>query len=262
MRLQNFRSHTDFSTFSNSVKKRNRYVLDNFQSEFIDAVVSTSEKRTAYIKKGTGLWRAQKGFVVKPKEIDQNQEVIKEECPYLPERMFPIEGKCSEGRTNPGGIKHLYLSNEKYTALAEVRPWLGSIISLGLFEVLKDLKVVDCSKDEKISPLIWDGENFVEPILVESEKENVVWGDINDAFSMPIDRNDLIAEYVPTQILSEAFKMKGFDGIVYKSSLGCGFNVAIFDLKGLELKQSCLWQLKSINYKFQQIGNPFRWSRK
>ncbi|MFZ0569740.1 MAG: RES domain-containing protein [Rhodomicrobium sp.] len=46
--------------------------------------------------------------------------------------MKPIPNWLSEGRANPRGIPYLYLASTRDTALAEVRPWIGSHITVWL----------------------------------------------------------------------------------------------------------------------------------
>src|SRR3546814_9987253 len=53
----------------------------------------------------------------------------------LPERMRPLADRATEGRANPKGIPMLYLCSSKDAAMSEVRPWLGSMVSLGHFEI-------------------------------------------------------------------------------------------------------------------------------
>jgi len=59
------------------------------------------------------------------------------EIPHPPERMKPLAGRACERRADPEGIPYLYLAAAKDTALGEVRPWLGSMISLGVFIIRK-----------------------------------------------------------------------------------------------------------------------------
>lgn len=63
-----------------------------------------------------------------------------------------------------------------------------------------------------------------------AEREAAVWADINEAFSRPVTRSETRGEYVPTQILAELFKTRGYDGVAYQSGYGeAGYNVALFD---------------------------------
>ncbi|MFL6450471.1 MAG: RES domain-containing protein [Bryobacteraceae bacterium] len=55
---------------------------------------------------------------------------------------------------------------------------------------------------------------------------------MSQAFSTPVTRDGSLADYAPTQILAELFKLKGYDGIRHKSLLneGKGTNLALFDI--------------------------------
>ena len=48
---------------------------------------------------------------------------------------------------------------------------------------------------------------------------------IGEALTRPVAPATIDVEYVPTQMLAEAFRIRGFDGILYKSHLGKGVNV-------------------------------------
>ncbi len=60
--------------------------------------------------------------------------------------MKPLRDRTREGRANPKGIPYLYLATHEDVAMAEVRPWIGSNISLGRFLTTRDLCLVDCSR--------------------------------------------------------------------------------------------------------------------
>lgn len=62
------------------------------------------------------------------------------------------------------------------------------------------------------------------------EREKAVWVDIDFAFSRPTSPTDDIADYVPTQIITEHLRIAGYDGIAYRSAYGKGHNVVLFDL--------------------------------
>jgi hypothetical protein len=141
--------------------------------------------------------------------------------------------------------------------MSEVRPWVGSYISLAQFKVMRACEVVDCSMDKKRSGLVFTSTGELEEPDAAG-REAGVWGDIAQAFSRPITMDEPHADYVPTQILAEAFRSHGYDGIVYKSLLDDGgFNVALFDLASAELINCGLYQTKSVSFEFDQADNPY-----
>ncbi|MEL0613604.1 RES domain-containing protein [Marinomonas arenicola] len=102
------------------------------------------------------MWRAQNGHGWRPhydEDPDTNEQIFVTDlvCPYPFERMKPLKGSASEGRANAKGIHCLYVTSDKETAMSEVRPWLGSIMSVGQFKLLKDLKVIVFAPNEPVS---------------------------------------------------------------------------------------------------------------
>lgn len=123
------------------------------------------------------------------------------------------------------------------TAIAEVRPWIGSYISLAQFKLLKNVRLINCTSEDK-GTIIYIKE-------FEPEKRAIaVWRDIDKAFSMPVASNETTTDYVPTQIIAELFKNNGFDGIAYRSSLGEGHNITLFDLDAADLINCTLYEAK------------------
>jgi hypothetical protein len=152
------------------------------------------------IPKDDILWRSQLG-------MEEQRKVVWEEgvyddsspFPNSKERMKPRIGMAPEGRANPKGIPYLYFSTDQNTAMAECRPRLGQPISLGKFVTTKELIIIDFSKDIYTPVSLAD---------LEKEKtdkhfvEMVIWGQINDAFTEPVSNTDLVADYVPTQVIA------------------------------------------------------------
>ena len=210
--------------FAQFVMREARHFLDTRNKQFVDAVIETSAKRKAEIEKGSILWRAQLGHEVRVQPIrdaaDQEVDSFELESPFPPERMRPLPYRANEGSVNPKGIPCLYFSNDRDTAMTETRPWIGSNVSAAQFVIMKSLSLVDCSADS--SQFIWISMNDSQRPL--KKREGYVRASINQAFSEPVTRNDDVAEYAPTQVLAEAFRIAGYEGIIYGSKLGSGKN--------------------------------------
>jgi hypothetical protein len=250
--MAEFPSTDSYHRFAQTVKLRTRYVHDEEVRAFLAAVMETSETRRDSIEESSVLWRGQRGYVWrKEKEGQEEDEEVQDA--YPPERMKPNVEFAGDGRVNPRGIPCLYLASTKEAAMSEVRPWVGSYISLAQFKIMRELAVVDCSKDKRIfSHWLIKSED-----MPAQKREQVVWGEIAYAFSRPVTPDEPITEYVPTQILAEAFRAHGYDGIVYRSLLGDGINVALFDCGAAELINCGLYETNSVSFKFDQCSNPY-----
>ena len=168
-------------------------------------------------------------------------------------RAYPAA--ATEGRANPKGIPVLYLSTHRNTAMSEVRPWLGSLVSCAHFKTTKPLKIIDLSVYHRRGVVFY----FDEPDA--SEREEAVWTDIGRAFTEPMAPADTTADYVPTQVIAELFKSEGCDGLAYKSAFGDdGYNIALFDPADAELTSCTLFEVKSLEFQFEQ--NDTYWIKK
>jgi hypothetical protein len=250
-----FKSWRSFWDFNHAVRRKSRYVRAPEHEEFLSAVAETSNGRKLSLKKGANLWRAQLGHDWR--DEGQGDETFEVQCAHSPERMKPLPDKAYDGRANPKGIPCLYLANSKETAMSEVRPWVGSYVSVGQFKILRDQQLIDCSRTHKAGSFLLSfpfGEREPEP----SDIEKAVWSDIDRTFAEPMTRSDDSADYVATQILAELFKKEGFDGIVYKSNFGEeGYNIALFDITAADLINCAIHQVDSIEFKFSQEDNPY-----
>jgi hypothetical protein len=166
--------------------------------------------------------------------------------------MTPPADRALEGRVNPKGIPCLYLATTKEAAMSEVRPWIGSYVSVAQFRTERNLKIIDCSVyHAKGFQFFWK-----EP--PPRSRERAVWIDIDRAFSKPVTRADDTPDYVSTQIIAEMFRAEGFDGIVYKSAFGeDGYNLALFDLDAATLINCQLFVTKDVEFQFEPEDNPY-----
>jgi len=254
--MKEFETWMDYWKFAHKVCHNYRYFHDDWLSNFFQNIIDSAKARTEVIPKGKILFRAQLGNTTVPMRTPietekgrELKEIERSPVPYPPERMKPIPSEAREGRANPKGIPYLYLANKEETALSEVRPWQDSRITLAKFKTVKQLKVINCSKD-RAQKVWYMGQN-----PSSTEKEELIWTLINHAFSVPTTSSDSKADYCPTQILAEFFKRNEFDGVVYRSMLGSkdGYNIALFDLQSAEVVDVSLYTTKSLNYEFERI---------
>jgi len=241
--MTEFISWQSYRVFQRSVKRHTRYIYTDETNQFLKSAIETSEGRKREIPIGKIFWRAQLGNDWQTNS--QDNEEFEVEAPHPPERMKPLEHASTEGRANPKGIPCLYLATDKETAMAEVRPWIGSFVSVGQFQTLKPLNLVDLSVHQQRKPFYLE-----EPDA--SGKESAVWAHIDRSFSEPITLDDSLADYAPTQVLSELFRHHGYDGLVYKSMLGEGFNIALFDIMSAEIINRFLFRVESIFFDFKK----------
>jgi len=245
-----FKSVDSYRAFARAVRRDFRYARTADQEEFLKVLAATSPSRSLTMKAGFVLWRAQLGHDWR--KLDQDG--VSHEIPtaFGPERMKPIPEKASDGRVNPRGIACLYLATQKETAILEVRPLIGGYVSVAQFTVLKDLKLINCSAPE-IGNL-----TFLDKNLSAGDIEKIVWSEINRAFSEPVERGSDSLDYVPTQIIAEAFKLNAFDGIAYKSSFGeDAFNVALFDAAAADLINCGLYRIDDVSVAISEQDNPY-----
>lgn len=243
-----FASWRSFWDFERSTRRRLRYVRSAETEQFLQTVLTTSESRRIVIPSGRIFWRAQLGHDWR---VDPgSEETIA--CAYPRSRMKPLPDKAWDGRANPRGIPSLYLATSKETAMSEVRPWIGSLVSVGQFRTRRDLTVVDCGRKHEGIAF-----HFDEP--EPHERVDTVWRHIDKAFAEPMTRSDDTADYAPTQILAELFKHAGLDGVVYRSNFGeDGFNIALFDPDDADIVNCGLFKVENIDLRFKE-EDPF-WS--
>lgn len=260
-----FQSWSSFYSFRHKKEHEERYFHSKEVQEFLDGVIATARERVESIPKGQRYWRAQLDSDDEPCFFD-NQLVDYRKVPCSAKRMKPLPKEAPEGRVNPKGIPYLYLSTNEKTAISEVRPWVGSYVTVVQFETQKDLKVIDCSCGE-INPMditASDLDKLFHPKPPGPEEvTKTVWRCIDLAFSEAVDRSDTTPDYIPTQIIAELFKRNGFDGIKYMSLFNSGKNLALYDIDSAKQKDDDgkVIQITKMELYFKQI-HPFTFNKR
>jgi hypothetical protein len=244
--MATFPSVFSYSRFAQAVRRRWRFSRDSEQVDFLATLLATSATRREVLPAGSLVFRAQLGC-----DWPANDEEEAEDPgprPFRPARMKPLRDRASEGRVNPRGIPCLYTATHAETAAAEVRPWIGAYVSVAQMKILRDLTVVNCTSDDQRSMIY-----LVEPS--PEEREIAVWREIDRAFARPVERDEYSAEYAPTQVIAELFREQGLDGIAYRSSLGEGHNIALFDLDAAVVINFTLHEVRGIRFDVPEAGN-------
>lgn len=144
----------------------------------------------------------------------------------LHEMGSPPKHLASHGRANPAGIPYLYLASKSITAISEVRPHTGDWVSVARFSIPDGLKIVDLRHPRQtVSPFILPDENEV--ALLRGDTEFLER--LGEELTRPILQKSAAFDYIPSQYLCEFAKKCGFNGVMYRSSVDGGVNVALFE---------------------------------
>ena len=151
--------------------------------------------------------------------------------------LAPPQGTTTSGRCNPEGISYLYLSSNQQTAVCEVRPNAGDIVSV--------IKLnVDVSKI--FSFRVYFQKEIYCPYQDEESMMLIKLIDI-DLSSKVTKENRL--SYLPLQYISEYIKNRGYEGFVYSSTVGTGMNLVLFDWEAkVDFINKFAVEVQSVNY--------------
>lgn len=224
-----------WANFKNEIKSTNRFHIKNILDlSNLEKLFTKEDSLTRYFDVKTTFYRG--------RICNISGRKITEMGPPPPE-------KARSGRANPRGISYLYLADEPKTAIYELRSTLYDYIAIGKFESIEKLKVLNL-RDVSYDPMSWTETEDVEDFLIYSPFIK----NFQEDLSIPIRRNDMEIDYLPTQYLCEFIKSIGFDGVEYQSSLyKKGYNLAIFQYEKLECVNVELHEVTEIDLDHQLI---------
>lgn len=181
---------------------------------------------------------------------------------FPPEKMgIPPLELSKAGRINPQGIRVLYLATTKSTVLHEIRAHCHDYVSIGEFKFKKGtrIKLINLSKIRHISPLsilsntVDTEEVFFKRLLLNYRNLE----EIAHTFSKPLRSTDRDLEYIPTQFLSEAIKIQGYDGIIFESTVdSSGLNIALFKSSLVDCVNVKVVEIRNIEYQYNDVAVP------
>jgi RES domain len=149
------------------------------------------------------------------------------DTPFLVAEMgAPLERISSYGRANPAGIPCLYLGSSELTAVSEIRPHTGEIVCVADFKTPGALKLVDLRSPRKmVSPFSFD-----DPADIGRMRNDLPFLErLGEELTRPVVPSAAAIDYTPSQYLCEFIKKCGYNGVIYRSSVSDGMNLALFD---------------------------------
>lgn len=226
------------------LKSKNHYVVEPKVIKFIETF---KKKITKIIPEKSEFYRARIGVESeKLKHQDTGLEFENIAFPYYGKDIgAPPPVNAANGRLNRLGVSFLYLADDLYTAISEIKPYPGQAISSGKFVSKKDLKFADF-KDFEYEKFWYNDEQISHFLFIKT---------LNEVLSTPIEPNHATIGYQGTQFISNVVRLLGFDGILFKSSLSKGVNYVAFDPQHFSFvpdSTDCV-KIKSVSFKYDPV---------
>ena len=207
---------TSLANIESKLRTNNYFVVEAEHKNDFEALRSYV---TRTITAGTTLYRARIGA--------EKRAVNCSNFPSDPTYFYtPHEGSAigappiqfaTAGRANRPGVSFLYLATDPDTAMAEVRPHPGDLVSVGGFTLTDNQVIADLSSHNL--ELFYESDHGLDLLELAIAAENSL------AMKAPPSNRHI---YSLTQFLSEIFRAIGFDGIGFRSTVGTGTNIVLF----------------------------------
>jgi RES domain-containing protein len=225
-----------FVRWAEHLRRVDRFRLREDDERLVERIVEYSiQHRSHQLASHQSLYRA------RINGIDERQAKPSSEMGAPPPNL------ARPGRMNPLGIPYLYVALDQATAIAEVRPWLGALLSVARLSPQQMLRVVNLNYRDVKPP---------EMQVQKGEQQDYL------AFLLfmlrtlarPQDPNDELS-YIPTQYFAEKFKRRGLDGIIYFSVLHEeGSNLVLFDVNSATVKDVSLHEVRGVSHSTAEVS--------
>jgi hypothetical protein len=196
---------------------------------------------------GTIIYRARNGY-----DTGSINPYASKKEPYRGDEIgAPPADVIPAARANRAGQVALYVADQEGTAVAEVRPARGFLVTLGEWRVRHGLRLLDLVMERPpINP-------FTDPALADTVELYSLFHAFSVDLSTPLDRGDDTAAYLPSQSLTDSVRAAGFDGIRYLSAMHPGgSNIVLFDPAVVEYVDSKLVTVTGVDISFERAVLP------
>jgi RES domain-containing protein len=205
-------------------------------------------QRQVTVPRGRTYFRARIGTSAQFVDVfDFNQTIFFK--PFMDmEISAPPAVKALAGRVNKEGVSVLYLATDEMTALAEVRPHPGHRVSVGVFETCADLRVADFG-DLKITDF------SSSDVRLDLFHLGI---SLDRALSMPVTPEER-HQFTVIQLVAELIQRQGYDAIQYRSSVGQGVNLCVFEPSKLQYQydQSKVVHVSALRYDVEEVPTVY-----
>lgn len=177
--------------------------------------------------------------------------IMTADVPYEIDQMgAPPKRLVSHGRANPPGIPYLYVASKPDTSVAEVRPHTGEKACVADFRIEGELTAVDLRNPrELVSPFL-----LADAAAIGQLRADIPFLErLGEELTRPVLPRGAAIDYVPSQYLCEFIKKRGYDGVVYRSSVSDGINLALFDPEKARPGTVESYDVTSVSVKIERI---------
>jgi hypothetical protein len=181
---------------------------------------------TAIVPAGTDFFRGRIGV---KSRLSAKRDFVADGRTF---RYLPFSGKdidrpplklATEGRFNRARVSLLYLASDVQTAVAELRPHPGHLVSTAMFRLKRDLMIANFAKQ--------DIRNFLSDPRLEDLRSIL---SIADVLNVPVQPEHRVL-YAATQLFADVLRGAGFEGLTFNSTVGTGSNLTSFAGDAFEL---------------------------
>lgn len=235
-----------WDNFKYELKHRNRYFYSNDIINILDSYNNNSNYLNGLnFNENIKYYRARIGNFKDNQNLNLNKDN---------ELLAPPPEVASAGRCNAEGVSYLYLASDAKTAIYEVKPNKGDIVTVGELKFNKTLTIFITELYSKNNIPYADIRNQDNRELIALMKI------INDDLKNVVTINERV-EYLPYQWFSEYIKSKGFDGFSYSSTLiddsnlSYGRNFVLFNYANeeIEIVNKDTFIINTVEYNYSKI---------
>jgi RES domain-containing protein len=240
--LRSIKSNLDYSIIEIEDKLKNENYF-KFEDKIAQILSKYSDICKSQIEKNIEFYRARVGYKDTKNSIlggGFEGEIIFE--PYSNSEIgAPPPYLAGFGRINRAGVSYLYCATDKYTAISEIRPHPGDIVSIGKFIVNKELSIFDLTERQFLKFYNCDESlhNFRKLNTLTELMQKVIPPSERQAYNL-------------TQLIADCVRKLNFDGILFPSSVGNGENLVVFnpDYMDYTYDDAEIVEIKEVNYEY------------
>jgi hypothetical protein len=151
------------------------------------------------------------------------------------------------GRANEAGVSYFYGAEDERTAVGEVRPHTGSLVSVASGTIVRDIRVLNLPKGMYLSTPFEIQEGYLRSLLESCE----LFNRLDREYSRPLRHTDDVIDYRPTQYFATWAREHRYDGIRYTSAMTKdGVNLVLFDPTVVRLAAVRLVRVETVDVTF------------